>query len=103
MTERFDILISRDPPEGDALRGVIAVNHRVIGTTLENTKLKIPAGHYKCVLRYTSGHHFVQGPHGVMATQGDFLLEVTGVPYRTNILFHSGNLPRHRDASYLGQ
>ncbi|HXT13096.1 MAG TPA: DUF5675 family protein [Candidatus Angelobacter sp.] len=36
-----------------------------------------------------------------MAHEGDFLVEITGVPGRTNILFHGGNQPKNSEGCIL--
>jgi hypothetical protein len=75
--------------------GELRINGQLTGEVIENDALKIKAGAYKGIMRYGSNKNFVQGPLGVMAEKGDFLLEVAGVPGRTNILIHTGNKPWH--------
>jgi hypothetical protein len=89
----FSIVVERGSPENGLITGKLSVNGHRIGTTYENQALKIPAGTYAGVLRYVSGRNFVSGPLGTIGTQGDFLLEVSGVSGRTDILFHGGNKP----------
>ena len=89
----FSIVVERGSPENGLITGKLSVNGHRIGTTYENQALEIPAGTYAGVLRYVSGRNFVSGPLGTIGTQGDFLLEVSGVSGRTDILFHGGNKP----------
>lgn len=81
--------------------GEIKVNGKLMGEVLENHALRIKAGEYKGVLRYGSSKNFVQGPLGVMAEKGDFLLEVAGVPGRSDLLIHTGNKPWHSKGCVL--
>lgn len=75
--------------------GELKVNGKSMGEVVENEALRIKAGDYKGVLRYGSQKNFVQGPLGVMAEQGDFLLEVAGVQGREALLVHTGTKPWH--------
>ena len=86
-------MIERESPQGDLVPGQIWVNGQVIGRTYESVKYQILPGEYQGTLRYVSGKNFVQGPMGELGTTGDFLLEVSGVSGRTDILFHGGNKP----------
>lgn len=52
-------------------------------------------------MRYNSGKNFAQSPLGLLSNKGDFLLEVSGVPGRTNILLHQGNAPYHSTGCIL--
>lgn len=97
----FDIVIARDHVEGNLVYGSISLNGQTLGNAFENNDLKIPAGTCTGLLRYDSGHHLAQGPMGELSNNGDFLLEVAGVPGRTNILLHQGNLPRHSKGCVL--
>jgi Family of unknown function (DUF5675) len=101
VSEHFHIVIKRESAKGNLVPGLIYVNGKALGRTYENDELKIPARDYVGLLRYHSGHHFVQGPHGAMGTKGDFLVEVSGVDKRTNILFHTGNQPKHSKGCIL--
>jgi hypothetical protein len=89
----FRIQIARTKTENGLVYGEIRVNDEPIGFTFENADLKIPAGLYSGVVRYWSGHNFVQGPFGQLGKTGDFLLEVDSVSGRPNILLHGGNRP----------
>jgi hypothetical protein len=93
MSEQFHITIKRQAPQGALVSGTIYLNGTLLGKTYENDDKKIPAGNYAGLLRYRSDHHFVQGPKGIMDQKGDFLIEVSGVENRTNILLHTGNQP----------
>lgn len=97
----FRIQIARTKVENGLVHGEIRVNNQPIGFTFENPDLKIPAGVYSGVLRYWSGHNFVQEPFGHLGRKGDFLLEVSGVPGRTDILLHAGNRPHHSKGCIL--
>jgi Family of unknown function (DUF5675) len=86
--------------------GVVSVNGRTIGRFYENPKVAMREGTYKGLMRYQSSHNFVLGACGVMATDGDFLLEVSGVvddhgKLRTNLLFHPGERPSNSDGCVL--
>lgn len=85
------IVVEREPPQGKLLPGRITVDGQILGQTYENAETQILPGEYKGVLRYVSGKNFVQGPMGVLAQKGDFLLEVSGPAGRTDILLHGGN------------
>jgi hypothetical protein len=85
----------------DGVSGQLLLNGQVIGDTLENDKLKIQSGKYPGFMRYVSGKNFVQGPFGVMANVGDFLLAVGKTEPRTNILFHGGTKPWHSTGCIL--
>jgi Family of unknown function (DUF5675) len=89
----FAIVVEREGPQGKLIPGQLSVNGQIIGRTYENVDAQILPGEYRGVLRYVSQKNFVQGPIGVLAQKGDFLLEVSGVPGKTDILFHGGNKP----------
>jgi len=98
----FAILIDRQSTKGVLIDGnpyvlvggTISVNGQAIGGTYENNAVKIAVGTFPGTLRYWSGHNFVQGPFGTIGQDGDFLVEVSGVPpNRTDILLHGGNKP----------
>ena len=97
----FRIEIARTKTENGLVHGEIRVNGQPIGFAFENADLKIPAGVYSGILRYWSGHNFVQGPFGQLGEHGDFLLEVGGVSGRTNILLHAGNRPHQSKGCIL--
>jgi hypothetical protein len=105
--EHFDIVIKRNSVVGNLIYGTVFLNGQEIGATFENNDLKIPTGSYKGLLRYNSGHNFVQSELGKMSIKGDFLLEASNVPgnkiptIRTDILLHSGNLPKHSKGCIL--
>lgn len=76
--------------------GRLSVNGKALGDTLENAALRIAPGVYRGRMRYVSNKNFVQGPLGVMAQTGDFLLEVVdATARRSDLLVHSGNKPWH--------
>lgn len=80
--------------------GELRLNGKKLGDTLENEKLKVPAGEYRGLMRYVSGKNFVAGALGKAAQTGDFLVEVADVKEpngreRTDILLHSGTRPWH--------
>ena len=105
-SEDFHIVITRQTVKDGLVIGTISVNDQVIGNAYENEDLKIQAGSYRGVLRYWSGHNFVQGPFGTIGKEGDFLLEVTNVHQadgreRKDILFHGGNKPQHSKGCIL--
>lgn len=97
----FNILIERHKIENDLVYGKISVNDIEIGNCYENNDLKIKAGDYKGVMRYFSPKGFAQNPFGNLGKEGDFLLEVSNVQSRTNILFHTGNKPEHSTGCIL--
>ncbi len=92
-TQDFVIVIERETPNGKLVPGQISVNDQIIGATYENVDYLVLPGEYNGVLRYVSHKNFVQGPMGELGKTGDFLLEVSGVPGRTDILLHGGNKP----------
>jgi len=100
--EKFAVVVHRERTRDGLVVGVLSVNGEPIGTCYENAEKKIPAGTYRGVLRYRSSHSFVQNPGGVLRKSGDFLLEVAGVPHRTDILFHPGNQAAHSKGCFLG-
>ena len=87
----LSILVEREHAQGQLLPGQLSVDGKVIGRTFENVDAQILPGVYRGMLRYVSQNNFVQGDLGRLARKGDFLLEVSGVPGTTNILFHGGN------------
>lgn len=92
----FEILIIRTEINDSLLIGNLYVNLEYIGTTYENNTLKIKDGKYPGFIRYISSAGHVQGPFGIMANSGDFLLEIGNVLWsdgkkRSNLLFHGGN------------
>lgn len=97
----FNISIERYKLVNGLIYGKISVNGSLIGNCYENDDLKVPAENYNGIMRYNSGKGFVQNPFGGLGMEGDFLLEVSGVPGRTNILFHSGNKPEHSKGCIL--
>ncbi|MCW3104218.1 MAG: hypothetical protein JWO09_2658 [Bacteroidetes bacterium] len=107
QADNFDILIKRNSIVGNLVYCTIFLNGQEIGTAFENNNLKIPTGTYKGLMRYNSGHDFVQSDLGKMSIKGDFLLEVSNVPgnqipiLRTDILMHSGNQPKHSKGCIL--
>jgi hypothetical protein len=97
----FHIVIDRMEVKDGLVIGTIAVNGTVIGQAFENADLKIPIGQFDGIMRYSSPGGLVQGPDGKLGKEGDFLLEVARVPGRSNILFHSGNKPKHSKGCIL--
>lgn len=90
----FRIVIQRERVVDQLVVGTISVNGEVIGGAYENDSLKITAGEYRGSLRYVSGHNFVGGPFGTIAHRGDFLIEVSGVDGKTDVLLHGGIKPK---------
>ena len=103
--EQFAIVIQRQTSTNNLVTGTISLNGTVVGTAYENDDLKIPAGTYKGLMRYTSQKGFVQGEGGAMANEGDFLIEASnvsdGTRRRTNILLHGGDKPQHSQGCIL--
>lgn len=99
--KEFRVVIQRTSTKDGLLNGKISVNGEAIGATHENAEKKIPAGVYKGVLRATSMKNFVQGPGAKLGKSGDFLLEIAGVPKRTDILIHAGNKPEHSEGCVM--
>ena len=96
--EKFEIVVTRTAVKGGLVSGTISVNGEEIGKTFENAELKIAAGEYKGVLRYSSPSNHAQGPFGSLAKEGDFLLEIAKAEdesgkVKTDVLFHGGNKP----------
>ena len=91
----FHVVVQRRSTKADLVEGTITVNGEQIGRTYENGDLMIPVGEYRGVVRYHSGKSHSQGPFGMLAKSGDFLLEVAGVDGRRDILFHGGTKPAH--------
>ncbi|WP_224483470.1 DUF5675 family protein [Robertkochia aurantiaca] len=91
----FEIKIERLTIEQGLIIGKIYVNGNYIGRCYENEVLKIEAGVYPGVMRYFSSNQFVSGPFGTLGNEGDFLVEVSKVENRHNLLFHTGNQPYH--------
>jgi hypothetical protein len=92
--------------EENGVTGVLSVNGMVLGDTLESETRRVTAGQYRGIMRYVSGHELVQGPLGRIASDGDFLLELSGVTgptgtLRTGILLHQGNKPWHSEGCIL--
>jgi hypothetical protein len=100
-TEDFSILIVRGAVKNGLLYDQLFLDNQLIGNCYENDALKIPIGTYKGLIRYRSEHNFVGSGLGQLATEGDFLLEVSGVPGRTDILFHGGVKPRNSKGCIL--
>ncbi|MBN9117584.1 MAG: hypothetical protein J0I06_00150 [Planctomycetes bacterium] len=98
----YAIRIKRGPVNDQGLiPGKLYLNETYLGEVYENPKFVIPVGEYKGGLRTKSGKNYFQGSGGVMGEKGDFLLEVVGVPKRTDILIHPGNKPEHSEGSIL--
>jgi hypothetical protein len=97
----FNVVVQREKTADGLIVGKLLVNGEEISTCYENPKKKLPAGTYKGVLRTKSNKKFVQGPGGKLGKTGDFLLEVAGVPKRSDILFHAGNKPEHSEGCIL--
>lgn len=91
----FHVVVQRLKTVDGLVIGELSVNGKKLGPCYENDDKKIPAGTYKGVVRTTSMRHHAQGPGGKMDNSGDFLLEVAGVPKRSDILFHAGNKKEH--------
>jgi hypothetical protein len=100
-SNKFDVRVHRELTKDGLVIGKISVNGQEIGTCYENAEKKVPAGTYKGVLRHKSTKNFVQGPGGRLGKTGDFLLEVAGVPKRTDILFHAGNKREHSEGCIM--
>jgi len=89
------ILQDQKPPNNKLVEGTISLNGKPIGISYENGDYLIALGSYKGVMRYVSPNGFAQNPFGKLAQQGDFLIEIAGVPpNRTNLLFHGGDKPK---------
>jgi len=99
--KEFRVVIQRMSTKDGLLNGKMSVNGEAIGATHENAEKKIPAGTYKGVLRSKSMKNFVQGPGARLGKTGDFLLEIAGVPKRTDILIHAGNKPEHSEGCIM--
>jgi hypothetical protein len=95
------VVVQREKTENGLVRGKILVNGQPVGASYENADKTIPAGTYKGVLRTKSMKNFVQGPGGKLGKSGDFLMELAGVPKRTDILFHAGNKPEHSEGCIM--
>lgn len=97
----FNIKIERINNIGDSLiTGIIYVNEEPIGKTYENNDFLVKAGTYKGLMRYYSKKGFAAGPLGTIGSVGDFLLEIEDAQsqsggIKTNVLFHTGFLPKH--------
>lgn len=100
--QTFKVVVQRQKTEGGLVIGKLSADGQDLGTCYENAAKKIPAGTYKGVLQTSSQKNFVQGPGGKLGHSGDFLLEVAGVPGRTDILFHAGNKPEHSEGCIMG-
>lgn len=88
----YSILIKRGAPNSEGLiPGKLFLNGALLGDVYEDPKSLIPAGEYKGKRRVSFDKSFVQGPGGVMSKKGDFLLEITGVKDRTDILIIPGS------------
>lgn len=99
----YAIQIQRQAANSDGLiPGKLHLNGELLGEVYENPQHIIPAGEYTAKRRTTSNNVFLQGPGGAMsAKKGDFLMEVVGVPKRTDILLHPGNKPEHSKGCIL--
>lgn len=102
MCETFEVIIERLERKDGLVFSNLYVNSGFLGLCFENDNKEIPAGSYAGLIRTTSTKNFVQRPGGVLGNSGDFLLEIAGVPGRTDILFHPGNKPEHSDGCVLG-
>jgi len=91
----YKVTVHRMTVKDGLITGDLYVNGKRIGACYENEEKKIPAGTYKGKIRTTSMKNHAQGPGGKMGNTGDFLLEVSGVEGRRDILFHSGNKKQH--------
>ncbi|MHB8873587.1 MAG: DUF5675 family protein [Myxococcaceae bacterium] len=83
------------------VKGLISIDGVVLGESLEREGRMVPPGTYLGKLRSGADKEIVQGTGGRLAQGGDFLLEISGVPGRTAILFHTGTEPRHSDGCVL--
>ncbi len=99
--KRFVVVVQRGKTDNGLIVGKLSVDGKDVGTVYENAEKKIPAGNYKGVIRHESKKNFVQGPGGKLGQKGDFLLEVAGVPGRSDILFHAGNKKEHSTGCIL--
>jgi hypothetical protein len=100
-TRELRVSVRRVSVASDAVYGVLTVDGERIGSTLERKDRLIPIGKYTGKLRYGSTGNRVVGAGGKLGPAGDFLLEIGGVPGRTDILFHAGNRPEHSDGCIL--
>jgi hypothetical protein len=91
----YKVTVHRITVKDGLITGDLYVNGKRIGACYENDEKKIPTGTYKGLIRTTSMKNHAQGPGGRMGNTGDFLLEVSGVEGRKDILFHSGNKKQH--------
>jgi len=80
--------VTRQPPEGDAILGVLDTHGGATCFTLENAALAIPEGRYPVTLTVSA-----RAKRGELWAPGsDFLLpELGNVPGRTGIRMHAGN------------
>jgi hypothetical protein len=99
--KRFVVVVQREKTEKGLIVGKLSVDGKLIGTVYENVDRKIPAGSYRGMVRKESKKNFVQGPGGKLGKTGDFLLEVAGVPGRSDILFHAGDKQKHSTGCIL--
>jgi hypothetical protein len=99
--DEFSISIKRNRVVGNLVYCSIYLNGQEIGSAFENNDLKIPTGSYKGLMRYNSGHNFVQSEMGKLSKKGDFLIEASAVVGRTDILLHQGNAPKHSKGCIL--
>jgi hypothetical protein len=103
----FSITIERTKNIGDSLvTGIISVNGEPIGKTYENKDSLVKADKYRGLMRYYSQRGFVTGPFGTIGNVGDFLLEIDSAysqtgRIKTNVLFHTGFLPKHSKGCIL--
>lgn len=100
--ERFVVKIQRTKKtENGLIIGNLYVNDKELGPVYEHPDKKIvasPAGKPDGgVIRTKSDHNFVQNPDGKLGKTGGFLLEIAGVPGRSNILIRAGNKPEHTE------
>jgi hypothetical protein len=100
--KKLVVTVQREKTADGLVTGKLLIDGKEAGAVYENDEKKIPAGTYKGVVRTTSGKNFVQGPGGKLGKSGDFLLEIGGVPGRTDILLHPGNKKEHSLGCVLG-
>lgn len=74
------VVVTRIEHSDEGVFGVMTINDKICGFTLENPSTLIPTGNYKAKRDYTGIHQW---------------FEILDVPGRTNIEFHVGNRPSH--------
>lgn len=96
LPRHFEVVVIRQRTGPDHLLiGRIEVDGKLLGTTYEDDRVRIPEGTHPAHIKYFSQKYAAPGPLGTIGKSGDFILELDpiaapGGGQRENILFHGG-------------